>query len=444
MGAVNTFKKTAVLALVCMLCTLCGCETITFSIDSLLAAPSIADEQAAVHDALIESVGGTVVPSYPRSGDYRSAFIITDIDADGNDEALAFYTLSSQSSTQNVRVSVLDKTEDGGWDAMYELAGSGTYVDTVMLADYGSTVDIIIGYGSPASEDKSVCIYRYTSGVLASIYEGAYTVIGRWDLDGCGADETVIVRKVGTSVSVSTIKTLDGLDYQTRERNLSVSASYISGCCYGELYDGVNALFIDAVTENATAFTEIVMLDGDTIVSPTSDSSGLLERTARPYGYRTMDYDGDGDVEIPVISPFLGYSALTQSDIENITLWLSYDPELRDFYEEAQSYYNVSGGYIFKLPGRWHNFVTVQRNADTNEITFLKYDYTAQSISEMEGLLSIAVLPTASEQAYENNGYVYIDGTDYVCFMYKSIASESEPLLLTADEVRSNLYYIES
>ena len=95
----------------------------------------------------------------------------------------------------------------------------------------------------------------------------------------------------------------------------------------------MNALFIDAVTENATAFTEIVMLDGDTIVSPTSDSSGLLERTARPYGYRTMDYDGDGDVEIPVISPFLGYSALTQSDIENITLWLSYDPELRDFYE---------------------------------------------------------------------------------------------------------------
>ena len=86
MSAVNTFKKTAVLALVCMLCTLCGCETITFSIDSLLAAPSIADEQAAVHDALIESVGGTVVPSYPRSGDYRSAFIITDIDADGNDD----------------------------------------------------------------------------------------------------------------------------------------------------------------------------------------------------------------------------------------------------------------------------------------------------------------------------------------------------------------------
>ncbi len=437
---VPAVKRAFIIIFTCLM--LCGCEALTFSIDNLLSAPSVADEQAAIHQALIESVGAAVAPSYPRSGDYRSAFIVADIDGDGNDEALAFYTISGQSGAQNVRVSVLDSSGDGKWHAMYELAGRGTYVDTVILADYGETVDIIIGYGGLSYEEGSVSIYRYAGGVLTSIYDSAYSVLDRWDIDSCGTDETVIVKKAGTEVTVSVIKTLDGLDYITRERTLSSSAAYISGCSFGEVDQGVNALFIDTVNENSITFTEIVYMSDGVIVSPTSDNSELLLATGRMLGYPTMDFDGDGSVEIPIISPFLGYSPLTQSNIEHLTRWLDYDIESGSFTEEAQSYFNAAAGYIFKLPNRWQNFVTVAQDADTGETVFSKYDYELQNVSDMPRLMSIAAVDPENKQIYLDNGYSYIGGTDFVCYMYKNIADESEPLLLTNDEIRSNMYFI--
>ena len=53
---------------------LCGCESLTFNVSDLLTAPSIADEQAEVYNALISSVGRPISLCYPRSGDYPSAF----------------------------------------------------------------------------------------------------------------------------------------------------------------------------------------------------------------------------------------------------------------------------------------------------------------------------------------------------------------------------------
>lgn len=432
----------AMLTCICTALTMSGCDALSFSVGNLLSAPSIADEQAAIHQALIDSVGQSVTPAYPRSGDYRSAFIITDLDADGEDEALAFYTISSQTSDQVVRVSVLDMDESGRWYAMYELAGSGNYIDSVFLADYDEAVDIIIGFGAQAYEDKKVCIYRYTGGTLSAIYKGTYSELLRLDLDGCGADETVIVKKTGTSASVNVIKTLDGLDYATKERTLSVSASQIAGCRFGRLWGDVNALFIDAVNENSIAFTEVVWLDDEGIVCPTSDNQNLMFSTGRPSDYLSADYDGDGVIEIPVISPFLGYSALTMQNLEYVTRWLSYDGEARDFVVEAESYFSLSGGFVFKLPSRWQNFVTVKTNPDTNEVTFLKYDYTASGLDSMEMLLSIAAIDPQNKRLYENNGYEAVMENDFVIYMIKSIADESEPLLLTQDEITSNLYYI--
>lgn len=283
---------------------LCGCESLTFSVDGLLSAPSIADEQAAVHQALIESVGKSVTLCYPRSGDYRSAFVFADIDSDGSDEALAFYTPSQAGGSENVRVSVLDSDGDGSWHAMYELAGRGSSIDTVMIADYGDAADIIIGYGSSLHGENNVSIYRYGNGMLASRFDGTYTVLERADIDNCGNKEIIIVRRTGTSVSVSIIKTDDGLEYQTKERTLYSSAASIVSSCFGGLTDSQNAMFIDVLNEEGEVATEVITFVNGEIVSPTSDNPQLSWLTVRPSGYLSADYDGDGIVEIPTVSPF--------------------------------------------------------------------------------------------------------------------------------------------
>ena len=421
---------------------LCGCESLTFSVDGLLSAPSIADEQAAVHQALIESVGKSVTLCYPRSGDYRSAFVFADIDSDGSDEALAFYTPSQAGGSENVRVSVLDSDGDGSWHAMYELAGRGSSIDTVMIADYGDAADIIIGYGSSLHGENNVSIYRYGNGMLASRFDGTYTVLERADIDNCGNKEIIIVRRTGTSVSVSIIKTDDGLEYQTKERTLYSSAASIVSSCFGGLTDSQNAMFIDVLNEEGEVATEVITFVNGEVVSPTSDNPQLSWLTVRPSGYLSADYDGDGIVEIPTVSPFLGYTSSPGIEPVYMTSWLSYSLDIGMFSVEAFSYYDVPGGYVFTIPQRWLNFVTAVKSEQAGEISFVKYDYEAGSIADMPKLLSIASVSSGSENDWINNGYSYVAGDDFVSCMSKTLAGADEPLLLTQDEIRNNLYYI--
>ncbi len=421
---------------------LCGCESLTFSVDSLLSAPSIADEQAAVHQALIESVGKSITLCYPRNGDYRSAFVFADIDSDGINEALAFYIPSQAGGSENVRVSVLDCDSEGSWHAMYELAGRGSSIDTVIVADYGSAADIIIGYSTSLHGENNVSIYRYSDGMLASRFDGAYAVLEMFDIDRCGKDEIVIVRRVGSDVSVSIIKSDDGVEYKTMERTLYCAASSIASSCTGGLNDSYNALFIDIVDGEGELVTEVVTLKDGSIVSPTSDNPQLSWLTLRPSGYLSMDYDGDGIVEIPTVSPFLGYSLLPADETVFMTSWLSYNREIGMFAAEAFSYYDVSAGYVFTIPQRWLNFVTAVKGEQSGEVFFVKYDYNISSTSDMPLLLGIASVASGDENEWINNGYSYAAGDDFACCMSKGFAAIDEPLQLTQDEIRNNLYYL--
>lgn len=423
---------------------LTGCEAFTFSVDELLTAPSISDDQEALKQALYDNVGHSVTLAYPQSGDYRSTFVIADLDGDDNDEALVFYTASSATASatgENVRVAVFDRDDSDDWHAMYEIAGGGSSVDTAIVTAYGDATDIVIGYGTSVHDESVVSIYRYENGILRSTYDGWYTEMISADIDLCGRDEIVLFKKSGTAVSVGVIKSSDGLSYVTAERMLTSSVSAISNYVCGILYGETGALFIDLTDEDGYLLTEVVYLVGDTLVCLSAVYSELLWITERTGGYLSMDYDNDGIVEIPTLGLFSGYSA--GSGAEYMVNWLSYSEEERLFTAESSSYYSLSDSYLFKLPSRWTNFVSVIRDSDTGEITFVEYDRTADSLSEMTKLLSIISVSTRNAQTYLDDGYTLIADTESTAYLYKKLASDDEPLLLTQDEISDNLYIID-
>lgn len=435
-------KRIILIVLSCLMLT--GCEAFTFSVDELLSAPSISDDQAALKQALYDNVGHSVTLAYPQSGEYRSAFVIADLDGDDNDEALVFYTSSSATASgtgENVRAAVFDKGESGDWHAMYEVAGGGSSVDTVIVTDYGDVTDIVIGYGTSVHDESTVSIYRYENGILRSTYDGWYTTMISADIDLCGTDEIVLFKKSGTVVSVGVIKSSDGLSYVTPERTLTSSVSAISNYTSGLLYGETGALFIDVTDEDGYLLTEVVYLEGDTLTCLSSVDSKLLWVTERTGGYLSMDYDNDGIVEIPTLGLFSGYSA--GSGAEYMVNWLSYSQDENAFTTESSAYYSLSDSYIFKLPSRWTNFVSVIRDSDTGEITFVEYDRTADSLSDMTKLLSIISVSSRNAQTYLDDGYTLVTESGSISYLYKKLADDDEPLLLTPDEISDNLYITE-
>lgn len=113
---------------------LCGCSGA--SIENLLTAPKLTQEQSKIYQALINSTGSSVRLKYPRGGEFRSAFVLQNIDDEPGDEALVFYESQSvQSGESALRLKVLDQY-DGEWQAVYDLACVGSEVDSIVLPSW--------------------------------------------------------------------------------------------------------------------------------------------------------------------------------------------------------------------------------------------------------------------------------------------------------------------
>lgn len=425
-------KKLAIF-FICLLLT--GCQAITFSVDGLLNAPSIADEQSAIYQALIESAGKGIALEYPRNGEYRSAFILYDIDGDRQEEALAFYSLNSVSES-NVKISVLDRDGDGTWRSMCELAGAGSSVDRVLFTG----CDTVVGYSSSDYEENAVRMYRYNGGVLETVYENTYSILDVADLDNCGNNELTLVKRSGAGLSVNILKSDGGEGYQNHSLEIETGPCSIVGFTFGELGE-LRALYLDVLFESYGLGTEIVSLDGDGIAGLITQN-GLLLNTVRPAGYSCRDYDGDGVVEIPTVSAFTGYETASWGDAEYMTSFWTFDPDSKTLVYESNAYCDLADGYILTIPNRWLNVVTLTRDSGTGEVTFRKYDNSAPSINSMTPIISFASSDSSGGGAYTSSGYTVLAETDSTTYYVRVMAGEDEQLVLTSDEIKDNFHTV--
>ena len=81
-------KKITALLLVSLLLAGCSAEG---NVETLLRAPQLSGESAALQKALNSYLGGSATLKYPASGDFLSPFAFGDWDGDGVDEAAVLY-----------------------------------------------------------------------------------------------------------------------------------------------------------------------------------------------------------------------------------------------------------------------------------------------------------------------------------------------------------------
>ena len=106
---------------------LTGCAVGT-SVDNLLKPPQLSVEQEQIYQALQNAVGNNITLQYPRSGDNLSAFIVCDMDDDGEDEAMVFYKKTGLTTAENnLRLNVLDQIDDGWMSVCDRPADGGSY-----------------------------------------------------------------------------------------------------------------------------------------------------------------------------------------------------------------------------------------------------------------------------------------------------------------------------
>ncbi|NLZ45854.1 MAG: hypothetical protein GX896_04095 [Clostridiales bacterium] len=427
---------------------LSGCTpTMTLSVDGMLEAPKLTSEQTVIHETVIASVGNNISLKYPKNGDNRSAFVITDIDDEKTNEALVFYernnTLANESG---LRVNILDQDENGKWKSVYDLAGNGTDVDRILISKLGPAdkKNIIVGYSTMNIDEKTLQISSYDKGeFISSKYIETYSLMEVFDIDRDGFNEiiTASINLTDATAQVSLIEAVDSKIVKTDSVSLSANTTSFLSCKVGLVDNETPAIFIDCLKATGEVQTEVIYYKYGKLQNPLIQiPDKLVDKTSRPTGFYSIDIDSDGVVEIPTIENMTGYVDKEDEEMIYLTNWWAYG----DYYtltKKYSGYYNVSGGYAMMFPKRWQGGVTIKKDTSTDEVVF--YKYIGSSIDDyMTELMRIAVVTKSSTQQYIHDGYEIIASQGQLDFLVKLQADKKEPLILTMGEIQNSFLVV--
>ena len=418
---------------------LSGCSSA--SVDTLLAPPKLSEEQSAVYDALVKSVGDDIRLQFPKSGDYRSAFVFADIDDEPENEAVVFYEKTGEvQSGANIRVNIIDR-RDGKWTSVYDHAGMGIEIDRIIFSDIG-TMDkgIIIGY-TLLSGEKNVRVYSYSNSMLVPEYTDNYSTMFVSDLERDNKNELIIIRPNNQQkkASVGLVSTADnGRIDEVSNVALNENTTDFVNIASGYVGSDTPAVFIDSLSAGKLS-TEIIYSVNGQLRNPLYlGESAMVEQTVRPAGYPCTDIDLDGIIEIPTQTLFPGYSENTVGIKLYSTEWNVLDNY--NITRKYSSYYNIAEGYCFILPSRWNGgVITAKPDSVTGEIVFYKFRIDLNnSTSE---LMRIAVVTEEETPQLLDEGYFLVKSNGNTNYLVKCPDISDEPLVLTGTEI-SNSFYI--
>ncbi len=416
------------------------------TVDSLLAAPKLTEEQTQIHTALISAVGRNITLKYPRGGANRSAYVIADLDGEPTEEALVFYEYTG-AENEGVRVNLLDRREDGSWYSVREIAGAGTEIDKVVISPMGegSDQDILVGYQNITGEN-ALEIYSYSGESFQRIGTDSYSLLETIDINSDGKEEIVTIQRTqeietGTAYTKAYLLRIDDGEI-VKDDGIDMTSgvqSYVRAY-KGMLKSGDPAVYVDELDPDGQLRTELVFYRYSGLQNPVQQRTDkMLPLVTRPAGYSCADLDGDGVYEIPTCKPMLGYEDAVAEEQVLKTTWNEYE----DFYKmspKISGYHSVADGYTMEFPQRWNDSVTVKTDAEAGEAVFYKYEGDINA--EMPELMRIRAVRKDEAEELLHNGYQLIVSSGQIDYLVRLSTNKREKLILTIDEVQNNFYPI--
>lgn len=406
------------------------------SVEELLSPPRLNEEQTAIYEALRTAAGGSVSLKYPKSGQYRSAFVVENIDDEPTNEAIVFYEKPNVAEGSSLRINFLDMQEEK-WVSVYDFAASGSEVERVMFKDLGDgETSIIITYYIQNSSDMASSVIKFSDGSPCEVFSGRHSYMDVFDADGNGKEEMFLIsadRAAGTAAA-QTLSWREGAFGVIGSAELSGGFSEYKNVVSGSWdKSGIPAIFIDYALSDGSFSTDALICYENRLSAVTALFGSGVSRRVNSYtpNLFSADIDSDGIIEIPATLPFPGYENLTKPEQVNMTVWYEIADRGTRLNEKYRSYSGIRGDFTFIIPPRWQELVTASVSVSDGTVKFSRYNGNVKETGQE--LLEIRTASPDSAAAPE--GYISLGKSDTTGSSFYAKISGEDPLSLTEAEL---------
>jgi len=423
-------------ALLC--CSLSACNFLESGAENLLQPPRLEGELYYIQEALLDFAGEDITLKYPTAGEYRSAFVLRDLDKDGTDEAVAFYS-STEDATVTMHINVMVKDDDD-WKSKGDISVVGSGVEKVVFSDLGNdgTEEISVGWSIYGAVDKQVGVYSFDKKALNQRTIESYTDFLTLDIDSDKKQELFVIN-LNITDKIASAKALSLNEAGVEERGIATLDGGVTS--YFEpklsaLKDGRPAVYIDAVKGSGT-LTEIIWFEDGGLKSLYDGKAQATAATYRTTAVSSRDFDGDGIIDIPLQSLLLSTTDKEDFDKVYVTDWSSFDG--KRIKKTVSAFMNYSDGYYITIPTNRQDRLHLARKTDSRLRIFYSYD----PLNKVQGeeVFRISVISKGDYEGGKGAGYNLIAEKGELCFMARVIPDNE--LGFTEKELSENFGIIE-
>lgn len=446
------------------------------SVESLLRPPKNAGENAEIQMAFEESVADQYSLRSPLSGDYRSSFILVDLNDDGEEEVVVFYNKSS--AVETIRMNILHLT-NGEWKSIADFESFHSDVHMVDFADlYGDgNKEIIVGWSAYDQElNKTLCVYKIDFSqqehMIDKVFSKKYADYMVCDIDNDSKSDILLFEKT-SNAPIRGIKA-SYLNFKTKRVYISGEYvldpninSVVSVCFDNDPVNNFKRFYVDGYKADSGITTDVFYWNNNekNFNRFNNDKSvSLVTLASRTTNVCCSDIDSDSLIEIPFEFSIPCSTVLSSdgsTDGEQVVVGWMKSSE-REFIASEYELINASKSYSLIIHDDLIGRFTVKNDLNKGVITFyeLLHDETPEShgkpkpknekndkgsmydaflpgeqpeehsegespvgkaYSTGKALFSILATAENDENLYELSGYRYIrrdNGYSYYCKIY--------------------------
>ena len=412
-------KRTIGLLLVIMLISLLSGCTFNPSVEDLLVAPSLSEEQESVLNALEEGRSNRISFVYPLTGTNRSAIQKYDIDGDGTDEIIAFYKDSSEGL--NANISVLEQNSDSSYYVASTAEGFGDSINSVFyLSSIVAEDAILIEWKSPSKSSNTVSAYTYIESQLEIGFEENSLNMIVLDTDNTQSFAFcyIVPATAESAYSLKYVQSNESTIFSRSQYNLNEDVIEVISLKTGVFKDGTNALFIDESTATGLQTEIFSLAEDNSRVSRVEIEGGIdiLKLSSREIDNRLISIDFNDITCFPSSIP-PNTEVLYPDDL---VYWYTIDESIVSFVNAT--YFSSNWGILFPIPVSWLSFCNINQISD-NTI----------EIRDTEDELLVSIVQVSVDDDimnYIKEGY-YLVGTDGTTryYMVCNTTEEDENLI---------------